>query len=72
MAPVTDDWLRNPTTAELKRAMEEAFTAANESAATPLIAFIGHGVARDSQDFYLMSNDAEAEKPNSEKAFHFA
>ena len=61
----------NPTTAELKDAVEEAFTAANDAGATLLIAFIGHGVARGSQDFYLMTRDARAEKPNSENAFHF-
>ena len=65
------DWVCNPTTAELKDAVEEAFTAANDAGATLLIAFIGHGVARGSQDFYLMTRDARADKPNSENAFHF-
>ena len=54
-------WLGvNPSTAELKAAVEEAFTAANDAGATLLIAFIGHGVAAGSQDFYLMTRDAHA------------
>jgi Tetratricopeptide repeat len=69
--PVNGDWLRNPTTAELEDAVEEAFTAADEATATLLIAFIGHGVARGSQNFYLMGYDANPEKAKSKNAFHF-
>lgn len=68
---VERDWLRNPTTAELKAAVEQAFTVADKAEATLLVAFIGHGVADGEQDFYLMTSDAPADMPNSETAFHF-
>ena len=66
-----DGLLVNPNTALLKGAVEEAFKAANDARATLLIGFIGHGVARGSQDFFLMTTDAPGGKPNSDKAFHF-
>jgi hypothetical protein len=67
----TNGKLLDPDIATFKAAVEEAFTTANTDMATLLIAFIGHGVARGEHDFYLMSTDAPAERPNSEKAFHF-
>jgi hypothetical protein len=65
-----DGLLMNPKTADLKAAVESAFTAANKARSTLLIAFIGHGVARGSHDFYLMTTDAPGQSPNSDKAFH--
>jgi Caspase domain/Tetratricopeptide repeat len=65
------DWVRNPTTAELRATVEEAFTTANDAAATLFVAFIGHGVASGDEDFYLMTRDAPADKPKSHNAFHF-
>ena len=67
----TNGILLDPDIATFKAAVEEAFTTANTDQATLLIAFIGHGVARGEHDFYLMSTDAPAERPNSDKAFHF-
>ncbi|MFE3279685.1 hypothetical protein [Nocardia sp. NPDC059239] len=62
-------WVKDPTTAELKSAVEQAFTAANEIGATLLIAFIGHGVADGTQDFYLMTWNSPPEMPNCGKPF---
>jgi hypothetical protein len=59
----------DPTTAELKRAVSEAFTAANDAGATLLIAFIGHGVADGDLDFYLMAWDSPPANPDSDTAF---
>jgi hypothetical protein len=61
----------NPSISTLKNAVEDAFSAADGARSTLLVAFVGHGVARGTHDFYLMSTDAPAERPNSDKAFHF-
>ena len=42
--------LLNPSTAQLKGAVTDAFTAANEAGATLLIGFVGHGVATGGLD----------------------
>jgi hypothetical protein len=62
--------LLNPSTAQLKGAVKDAFTAANEAGATLLIGFVGHGVATGDLDFYLMARDSPATEPDSETAFH--
>ena len=66
-----DGPLLNPSTAELKAAVKDAFAAANDAGATLLIAFIGHGVASGESDFYLMARDSPSGDPDSETAFHF-
>jgi hypothetical protein len=62
--------LINPSTNELKTVVRDAFTLANESHATLLVAFVGHGVATGDLDFYLMARDSAAAEPDSENAFH--
>lgn len=64
--------LLKPDTAALKAAVKEAFTVANDAAATLLIAFIGHGVAMGEADFYLLARDSPAAQPDSETAIHFS
>ncbi|MEU7218439.1 tetratricopeptide repeat protein [Nocardia iowensis] len=59
----------NPTAAQLVTAVDEAFAAAAERQATLLLAFIGHGVATNAEDFYLLGLDSPA-VPNSRNAFH--
>jgi hypothetical protein len=59
----------DPTTAELKKAVADAFVAANDAGATLLIAFIGHGVADGDLDFYLMARDSPPVSPDSDTAF---
>ncbi|MBF6542099.1 tetratricopeptide repeat protein [Nocardia brasiliensis] len=59
----------NPTAAQLFTAVDEAFTAAAQRQATLLLAFIGHGVATNAEDFYLLGHDSPA-NPNSHNAFH--
>jgi hypothetical protein len=63
--------LLNPSTAELKATVKNAFSAANEARATLLIGFVGHGVATGHLDFYLMARDSSATEPDSDSAFHF-
>ena len=53
--------LIDPSTADLKKAVTDAFVAANDAGATLLIAFIGHGVADGDLDFYLMARDSPPE-----------
>ena len=65
-----DGLLLNPRVADLKKAVEHAFSAANEAGATLLFAFIGHGEARATHNFYLMAVDSPSSKPNSDNAFH--
>jgi hypothetical protein len=62
--------LIDPTIVDLKRAVADAFVAANDAGATLLIAFIGHGVADGDLDFYLMARDSPSGNPDSETAFH--
>lgn len=59
----------NPTAAQLVTAVDEAFAAAARRQATLLLAFIGHGVATNAEDFYLLGHDSPA-IPNSHNAFH--
>ncbi|PXX70687.1 tetratricopeptide repeat protein [Nocardia tenerifensis] len=59
----------NPTAAQLVTAVDAAFAAAGERQATLLLAFIGHGVATNAEDFYLLGHDSPA-APNSHNAFH--
>jgi hypothetical protein len=65
-----DGLLLDPVIATLKEAVGEAFKIANDAGATLLFAFIGHGVARGSQNFYLMAADSPSATPNSDNAFH--
>jgi hypothetical protein len=65
-----DGPLLNPSTAELKAAVKNVFSAANDAGAT--FAFIGHGVASGESDFYLMARDSAPDDPDSDTAFHFA
>ncbi|WP_280403780.1 tetratricopeptide repeat protein [Nocardia brasiliensis] len=60
----------NPTAAQLVTAVDAAFAAAAERQATLLLAFVGHGVATNADDFYLLGQDSPA-IPNSRNAFHF-
>jgi hypothetical protein len=62
--------LIDPTTADLKAAVTNAFSTANDAGATLLIGFIGHGVADGDLDFYLMARDSPSEGPDSDTAFH--
>jgi hypothetical protein len=63
------DPLINPSTAELKHAVLDAFAQANSAEATLLIAFVGHGRANPNLSFYLMATDSEPHKPTFETAF---
>ncbi|MFI9402857.1 tetratricopeptide repeat protein [Nocardia sp. NPDC052316] len=63
-APVLD-----PTAGELVTAIDAAFERASAQRATLLVAFIGHGTATNSGDFYLMARDSPL-VPRSDNAFH--
>ncbi|AFU01473.1 hypothetical protein AW168_34400 [Nocardia brasiliensis] len=62
--------LLDPTIAELKSAIREAFAAAADQQATLLISFIGHGVAVADRYFYLLAKDSPRDLPDSETAYN--
>ncbi|MFI6169517.1 tetratricopeptide repeat protein [Nocardia sp. NPDC051052] len=68
-ATTTDGPVLDPTAAQLVTAIDEAFDRADEQRATLLIAFVGHGTATNSGDFYLMASDSPL-LPRSDNAFH--
>ncbi|WP_167769093.1 tetratricopeptide repeat protein [Nocardia sp. CS682] len=59
----------DPTAGELVTAIDAAFESASAQRATLLVAFIGHGTATNSGDFYLMARDSPL-VPRSDNAFH--
>ncbi|MFF3228469.1 tetratricopeptide repeat protein [Nocardia suismassiliense] len=59
----------DPTAGELVTAIDAAFDRASDQRATLLVAFIGHGTATNSGDFYLMARDSPV-VPRSDNAFH--
>ncbi|WP_159080384.1 tetratricopeptide repeat protein [Nocardia suismassiliense] len=59
----------DPTAGELVTAIDVAFERASAQRATLLVAFIGHGTATNSGDFYLMARDSPL-VPRSDNAFH--
>jgi energy-coupling factor transporter ATP-binding protein EcfA2 len=60
--------LRNPTSADIHVALDAAFRQANEDGAVLLVAFIGHGLVRQ-RDFYFLSIDATAGKSDHTQIF---
>jgi len=60
--------LIDPTVAEAKNAIKEAYRRASKDEATLFIAYIGHGEKAD-EDFYLLPRDAEV-PPDSDTAVH--
>ncbi|WP_280409805.1 tetratricopeptide repeat protein [Nocardia brasiliensis] len=62
--------LLDPTVAELKSAIREAFAVAADQQATLLISFIGHGVAVADRNFYLLAKDSPRDLPDSESAYN--
>ncbi|PXX70688.1 AAA ATPase-like protein [Nocardia tenerifensis] len=68
-ATEADGPVLDPTAAQLVSAVDVAFERASQRAATLLVAFIGHGMATNSGDFYLMAHDSPS-PPRSDNAFH--
>ncbi|GAA1628312.1 tetratricopeptide repeat protein [Nocardia ninae] len=68
-ATEVDGPVLDPTAGELVTAIDAAFDRASEQRATLLVAFIGHGTATNSGDFYLMARDSPV-VPRSDNAFH--
>lgn len=67
----TDGLLLNPLASEFRAIVKSAFGMANEAGASLLIAYIGHGVARGTHNFFLMATDSPADTPDSENSLHF-